>query len=114
MLAPLPHLRLQMSVTEKRNMEVQTSVSMQAMSDLIKENEALKQRLVCLEQNFSAANEKVVELENKPADLATITKEMDMQTKKNREVIYRVCVRSHVLCVLAADAVSVGTVRRVP
>lgn len=89
MLAPLPHLRLQMSVTEKRNMEVQTSVSMQAMSDLIKENEALKQRFVCLEQNFSAANEKVVELENKPADLATITKEMDMQTKKNREVLYR-------------------------
>ncbi|XP_077557869.1 uncharacterized protein LOC144173249 [Haemaphysalis longicornis] len=55
---------------------------MQDMSDLIKENEALKQRLACLEQNLSAANEKVVELENKPADLATITKEMVMQTKK--------------------------------
>lgn len=52
------------------------------MADLIKENEALKQRLACLEQNLSAANEKVAELENKPAGLATIKKQMVMPTKK--------------------------------
>lgn len=69
-------------VAQKCNMVTQTALCKQDISDIIKENETLRERLAFLERILSAANETIVQLENKPADRAITTKDMAMQTKK--------------------------------